>query len=218
MPVKDIIIFGAGGLGRETLFQLREMNRSGADYHILGFADDRCVGTSVDGYPVLLDTQGLVTRSEDTCVVIAVGNPRARRKIYSALCANAHLSFPTIIAPNAVCSDRVQIGKGCVIGFFASLTVDITIGDFVLISNSCNVGHDAVLHDYATLYPGVRVSGNVTLGEACEVGVGSSIIQGLTVGEGAILGAGCAVVRDIPPHCTAVGVPAKVIRRHVQAI
>ncbi len=216
--MKDLIIFGAGGLGRETLFQLREMNRVRPEYRILGFADDRCYGTVVDDYPVLTDTQGLMIREEDTCVVIAVGNPRARRQIFSTLRMNPYLFFPTVIAPNVVCSDRVQIGKGCVIGFGSVLTVDITIGDFVLISNSCNIAHDAVLRDYATLYPAVHVSGNVTIGQGCEIGVGSSIIQGLTVGDGAILGAGCAVVRDIPPHCTAVGVPAKVIRRHEQSI
>ncbi len=175
-----------------------------------------CVGLTVDEYPVLLDTQGLRNRAEETCVVIAVGNPRARKQIYTALCRNPHLSFPTLIAPNVIYSDRVQIGNGCVIGFGAVLTVDITIGDFVLISNSCNVGHDAELRDFATLYPAVHVSGNVTLGEGCEIGVGSSIIQGLSVGEGSILGAGCAVVRDVPAHCTAVGVPARVIRRHEQ--
>lgn len=216
--MKDLIIFGAGGLGRETLFQIQEMNRVKPEYRILGFADDRCYGTVVDGYPVLCDTQGLLIRSEDTFVVIAVGNPRARRQIYSALRVNPYLFFPNIVAPNAVCSDRVQMGKGCLIGFGAVLTVDITIGDFVLISNSCNIGHDAVLRDFATLYPAVHVSGNDTIGEGCEIGVGSSIIQGLNVGDGAILGAGCAVVRDIPPHCTAVGVPAKVIRRHEQSI
>lgn len=216
--MKDLIIFGAGGLGRETLFQLREMNRVKPEYRLLGFADDRCPGTVVDDYPVLLDTQGLRERKEDTSVVIAVGNSRARKQIYSALCENPNLSFPTAIAPNVVCSDRVRIGKGCIIGFGSVLTVDITIGDFVLVSNSCNVGHDAVLRDFTTLYPAVHVSGNVTLGEGCEIGVGSSIIQGLSVGDGAILGAGCAVVRDIPPHCTAVGVPAKVIRRHEQSI
>ena len=83
----------------------------------------------------------------------------------------------------------------------------------VLISNGCNIGHDAQLRDFATLYPGVRISGNVTIGKLCEMGVGSCIIQGLSVGDGSVIGAGAAVVRNIPPQVTAVGVPAKVIRQ-----
>ena len=65
---------------------------------------------------------------------------------------------------------------------------------------------------------GVHISGNVHLGAGCEMGVGSSIIQGLSVGEESIVGAGAAVVRNIPAHCTAVGVPAKPIRYHAKQI
>ena len=41
---------------------------------------------------------------------------------------------------------------------------------------------------------------------------GSQIIQGLTIGENTIVGAGAVVVRDLPANCTAVGVPAQVIK------
>ena len=216
--MKDLIIVGAGGLGREMLFQLREINKISPAYHILGFADDSRTGESIHGLPVFCDTASLSARTADTAVVIAVGKPQARRHIFGRLQGNAHLSFPTVIAPGVVCSDSVQIGKGCIIGFGATLTVDIRLGDFVLVSNGCNIGHDAVLDDFATLYPGVHISGNVHAGAGCEIGVGSNIIQGLSIGANAVLGAGCAVIRDIPADCTAVGVPAKVIRTHVHPI
>lgn len=216
--MKDVIIFGAGGLGREMLFQMREINKTGGEYNILGFADDRMQGQSADGVPVLCGCEGLIARTTDTAVIIALGSPKARRAVYEKLSVNAHLSFPTVIAPGAVYSDRVRFGKGCIVGFCSSLTVDITLGDFVLVSNGCNVGHDARLDDFVTLYPGVHISGNVHLGEGCEMGVGSNIIQGLSVGEGSFVGAGATVVRDIPPHCTAVGVPAKPIRFHEKKI
>jgi acetyltransferase-like isoleucine patch superfamily enzyme len=44
------------------------------------------------------------------------------------------------------------------------------------------------------------------------VGLGAKIIQCLSVGEWSIVGAGAVVIRDIPPGCTAVGVPARVIK------
>ena len=85
-------------------------------------------------------------------------------------------------------------------------------GDHCLIGAACTVGHDAVLEKYVTLYPGVNVSGNTHLREQCEMGTGSQIIQGLSVGERTIVGAGATVVRDLPPDCTAVGVPARPIK------
>lgn len=216
--MKDIVIFGAGGLGRETLFTLRELQRQSDAYHILGFADDRLYGGTADEMPVLHTLSTLRESSTPLCVAIALGDPAARRRVHDALAENPLLSFPTILAPGVICSDRVRMGEGCIVGFGAILTVDIEIGNFVLVSNACTIGHDAVLHDFATLYPGARVSGNVTLGEGCLMGVGSSIIQGLQVGEGAVVGAGAAVVRSIPAHCTAVGVPARPIRFHNRTV
>ena len=214
----DLIIVGAGGLGRETLFQVREAEKNMPQFSVLGFADDGKIGQTVHGLPVLCGTQALSLRETDTAVAIAVGKPAVRRRIYEMLRQNPHLSFPTLIAPGVVYSDTVSFGMGCIVGFGSTITVDIRIGDFVLVSNGCNIGHDAVLDDFATLYPGVHVSGNVRIGVGCEIGVGSNIIQGLSVGENAVLGAGCAVVRDLPADCTAVGVPAKVIKMHRQSI
>lgn len=214
----DLVIVGAGGLGRETLFQIQQSEQVLPQFTVLGFADDGKVGQTVHGLPVLCDTKALAEREQDTAVVLAVGNPFVRRRLFERMRDNSHLSFPTVIAPGAVHSDSVAFGRGCIVGFGVTMTVDIRVGDFVLVSNGCNVGHDAVLDDFSTLYPGVHVSGNVHLCEGCEVGVGSNIIQGLTVGQNAVLGAGCAVIRDIPADCTAVGVPAKVIRTGVRSI
>ena len=214
----ELIIVGAGGLGRETLFQVMQAEPIMPQFTVLGFADDGKIGQTVHGLPVLCGTRELAERDQDTAVVLAVGNPFVRRRLYETLRGNDHLSFPTLIAPDAVHSGTVTFGKGCIVGFGVTMTVDIRVGDFVLVSNGCNVGHDAALDDFATLYPGVHVSGNVHLGAGCEVGVGSNIIQGLSVGQNAVLGAGCAVIRDIPANCTAVGVPAKVIRTGVRSI
>ena len=218
MILTDLVIVGAGGLGRETLFQLQASEQIEPRFSILGFADDEKVGQTVHGLPVLCGTEALAVRDRNTAVVLAVGKPAVRRRLYEKLRQNLCLSFPTILAPGVVCSDSVSFGKGCIVGFGSTITVDIRIGDFVLVSNGCNIGHDAVLDDFTTLYPGVHVSGNVHLGAGCEVGVGSNIIQGLSVGENAILGAGCAVIRNIPSDCTAVGVPARVIRTNVHSI
>jgi len=52
------------------------------------------------------------------------------------------------------------------------------------------------------------------IGEGCYIGMGANVIQGITIGPWSIIGAGAVVIRDIPPHVTAVGVPARVIKVH----
>ena len=50
------------------------------------------------------------------------------------------------------------------------------------------------------------------IGDGCDLGTNCAIKHQLTLGEWSIIGAGAAVVKDIPPNVTAVGVPAKVIQ------
>ena len=76
----------------------------------------------------------------------------------------------------------------------------------------CTVGHDAVLESFVTVYPGVNISGCTVIEKGVELGTGSKIIQGKRIGTNTILGSGAVVVRDLPPGCTAVGVPAKPIK------
>jgi acetyltransferase EpsM len=51
------------------------------------------------------------------------------------------------------------------------------------------------------------------VGELSHIGIGVSVIQGIRIGRGVIIGAGAVVIEDIPDHVTAVGVPARVIKR-----
>lgn len=212
--MKDIIIFGCGGLGREVAFQIEEQNKLSSEYNILGFADDNSLihGKTVSGYPVLGGSDYLLSYEKSVSVVIAIGKPYIRKLVYDKISKNGNIDFPSIIAPNVVRADSAKVGKGCIVGFFSCLSVDTNTGDFVLVSNGCNIGHDATLESFSTLYPAVHISGNVRVGEECEIGVGSNIIQGLTVGPRTVIGAGAAVIRNIDGDCTAVGVPAKIIK------
>jgi acetyltransferase-like isoleucine patch superfamily enzyme len=92
------------------------------------------------------------------------------------------------------------------------LTTDIRVGRFVLLNVATTLGHDTVAEDFVTLAPAANVSGNVHLGTGCDLGTNCSINQRLRVGEWSIVGAGAAVVKDVPPNVTVVGVPARVMR------
>lgn len=110
-------------------------------------------------------------------------------------------------------SDSIILGKGNIICAMSVLTVDIEIGDFLICNLDCTIGHDTKIGNYVTLNPGVNVSGNVVIRDEVSVGTGAHLIQGMTVGECTTLGAGAVVVSDIPNRVTAVGVPAKIIKK-----
>lgn len=214
--MKDLIIIGTGGLGREVVWIAERINAANPEWNILGFVDDNpdLAGTSVGGYPVLGTTADIV-RYPDAYYVCAIGKAEPRKKVVRKIKEFAPVKFATLIDPACIyCKDKVSFGEGCIVCAYTYITVDISIGNHVYIGANCTVGHDAVIDDFVTLYPSVTVSGNTHIERGCELGTGSQIIQGLTVGKYTILGAGSATIRNLPSDCTAVGVPAIPIKYH----
>ena len=210
--MKKIVVFGAGGFGREVMYYLQEENPG---YQILGFVDDYTdlSERAVDGHPVLGGKDWLLQRNEQVSVLVAIANPEIRRAIVGDLIRKENLEFPSFITRDVYRASDLIHGKGCIIVRKTVLTINVRIGNFFLCNPSCTIGHDAIIDDYVTLYPSVNISGNVHVENNVEVGVGSQILQGRTVGTGSILGAGAVVTKDIPSHCTAVGVPARIIKK-----
>jgi len=204
--IRDIAIIGLGGFGRETEWLISRINVKEKKWNFIGFIDnendDRVIG----------DDDFLIHYPNDLCVAIAIGNGDLRSKVSKKYKENKQLSFPTLIDPSVVISDKVSIGKGNIICAGTIITVDIHIGCFNIINLDCTIGHDVWMEDYITINPSVNVSGNAYISSLVNIGTGTQIVQGKRIGEGTVIGAGAVVNRDIPAYCTAVGVPAKPIK------
>jgi len=82
------------------------------------------------------------------------------------------------------------------------------------------IGETTVIGDDVTLYQGVTLGGtswnagkrHPTLANDVVVGAGAKVLGPFTVGEGARIGSNAVVVKEVPPGCTAVGVPAKLVK------
>ena len=212
--MKDLIIFGASGFGREVAWAVERLNKVTPTWNLLGFMDDAddIQGSEINGYKVLGKT-GDVGNYPDSYFVVAVGDSRTRERIVANMkVVNPNIRFGTVIDPSVEMSELVTVGEGTIICAHTIITVNIEIGSHVIINLDCTIGHDAVLKDFVTLYPSVNVSGITNIGRLVELGTGMQIIQGKSVGDYSIVGAGAVVVKDIPAKCTAVGSPAKPIK------
>jgi len=209
--MKKLVIIGIGGFGREVAWLIERINKIQSTWDLIGFVDDDTAmqNSIVDGYPVLGYCNWLLEHKDNIYAVCAIGSAKTRKKVIQKLDG---VSFATIIDPSVIISDKVKIGEGCIICAGSILTVNISLGNHVIINLDCTVGHDTILHNFVTLYPSVNVSGNVILNECVEMGTGSQIIQGIEIGENSIVGAGAVVVTTLPQECTAVGIPAKSIK------
>lgn len=212
--MKDLIIIGASGFGREVAWLVERINAKEPTWNMLGFLDDNeeIQGQQINGYFVLGKSED-VGNYPDAYFVCAVGASRIREKIINRVKEiNPNIKFGTVIDPTVEMSNIVDIGEGTIICAHTIITVNICIGNHVIINLDCTIGHDAILQDFVTLYPSVNVSGMTNIGYCSELGTGMQIIQGKAVGNYSIVGAGAVVVKDIPEKCTAVGSPAKPIK------
>lgn len=216
MRLKDIAIFGVGGFGREVLALIKDINRVTPTWNIVGFFDDGYEkGVMVNGFPNLGKTEELNKWETPISLAVSIGSPVIKKKILEKI-TNPLVDYPTLIHPLAWIGDKkfVEIGKGCIICAGNMITTNIKIEDFVILNLGCTVGHDTFIKSYAAFMPSVNISGEVTVCEGVYVGTGAKIINQLAIGEYTIVGAGAVVSKTLPAKCTAVGVPARVIKFH----
>jgi sugar O-acyltransferase (sialic acid O-acetyltransferase NeuD family) len=211
--MRSLVIYGAGGHAREVAELVCDVNADRAQWELLGFVSDESAswGHELNGLPVLGGREWLERGPADVDVAIGVGSSSMRRAIAEAL-RPRRARFPVLRHPTAVLSRHGTVGSGTQITAGCIVTVNVTIGAFVVLNRACNVSHDCRLADYVTIAPGVQLAGNVTIERGCDIGIGVSVIPGVTIGEWAVVGAGAVVTEWLPANCTAVGVPAKVIK------
>lgn len=212
--MKKIVIFGAGGFGREVKMLIDQINQHSKRYEFLGFYDDKiATNTSINEDCVLGSITDLIKIDYELSVVVSIADPSIKKKIHNILKDNPNLNFPSLIHPNVLIgNDNVVIGQGCIICASNIITVNINIGNFVILNLGCTTGHDTSIGDYCSFMPSVNISGEVVIEDLVYVGTGAKIINLLSIGNSTIVGAGAVVSKSLPAHCTAVGIPAKPIK------
>ena len=110
----------------------------------------------------------------------------------------------------------IEIHPGAVIG--RRLVIDHGMG--VVIGETAEIGDDCLLYQGVTLGGTGKDKGkrHPTLGNNVMVGSGAKILGPFLVGDNARIAAGAVVLREVPPNCTAVGVPAQIVRRDGQPL
>lgn len=204
--MKDIVIVGNSGFAKEIEWLVERINKIKLVWNFKGFIDKK------KSSGVVGDDSFLLNYSKDLYVVIAIGLPNTRAKLYNLYRENPNIHFPNIIDPDVLISENVSLGVGNIICANTILTVDISLGNFCIINLNCTIGHNTVIKDFVTINPGTNISGNVLVNNLANLGTGTKVIQGKVIGQETQTGAGAVVISDLPSKCTAVGIPAKPVK------
>jgi len=207
--MNNLIIIGAGKLGRELFSWAKQTLEYNNEWTIKGFLDNR--PNILNGYnydsPVLASTEEYIPEPNDvfTC---AIGEPRVKKTLCEHI-LRQHGRFVNIIHPTVVLGENVTLGKGVILCPYVVISSDVSIGDFVTINMHSVIGHDVNIDNNCQINVNVSVNGSVDMKEGVTLGSGSIIVPNITIESNAVVGAGSVVVRNVKSHQTVFGNPAK---------
>lgn len=212
--MENLVLIGAGGLGRETAEAVRACNVVEPRWNLLGFLDDGLPqGAQVSGTPVLGPTSEL-HNLPDTQVVLCTARPDrywSRKQLVSSL-AIPDSRYATIIHPAASIGSSVRMGSGCIVLAGVVATADVEIGSHVAIMPNCVFTHDDKIGSYATFGAGVQLAGEVIIGEGCYLGSGSLVRENISIDSWALIGLGSIVLDNVGSRQVWAGTPARFLR------
>lgn len=210
---KSIVILGAGGHGRD----IKAIVKTAGEYEFLGFLDDDedklRINTEVLG-PISDYTKYMGMYGRDIYYLIGINDPKERKRIGDYM-DTIHAKPGYAIHPTAQLGYQSFYKPGLVMGPLSVLTTEVYLGRHVHLNTGASINQSSTVGDYCTLSPGARVCGDVRVGDTTYLGANSTVINLMHVGRNSILGAGAVVIDEIPDNCTAVGVPAKVIKENI---
>lgn len=206
--MKNIIIVGAGGFGREVFHWLQDWiafdtNRRLA-FQIKGFLglDD----TELDDFdlPVgILGHEETYKFEENDLFVMAVGQPILKRKIADRM-TELKAEFFTLIHPTAIVCSSAKIGQGVVLCPFSTVSSDVQLGNFAMLNAHASVGHDCKVGDYCVLSGYANLNGFVTLENEVFLGTRATVVATKTVGFQSKVSAHALVASDVPKQTTVI--------------
>jgi sugar O-acyltransferase (sialic acid O-acetyltransferase NeuD family) len=212
-------LIGAGGFGRQTMPLLAETlanQRHSVASRLVFVVEGAPAAAQVNGYPILSLDEFLNLKGP-RFFNIAIGDGRVRERI-SSRCLGAGVEPMSLTSRFSDFGDSVTIGPGAIFCPFTIVSSNATVGRFFHANHNSSVGHDCVVGDFVTFSPGVRCNGRIQIGDYAVLGTGAMLMPGTTdrplvIGEGAVVGMGAVVLRDIAPHTTVVGNPARPLMR-----
>lgn len=138
----------------------------------------------------------------------AVLSYRLAHKFY----VNHHYFLARYLSQRSARKTGIEIHPGAQIGK----------GLFIDHGNGVIIGETAIVGDNVTLYQGVTLGGtgkehgkrHPTIGNNVMISAGAKVLGSFAVGENSKIGAGSVVLEEVPPNCTVVGVPGRVVKRN----
>ena len=206
--MKNLIIIGAGGMGRTIYSNALESIGYGDVFEVKGFIDDNPGALDgYKGYPPILATIKNYQPQEGDVFVSSIGGS-ARRPCMEEIIRRGG-EFMELIHKTARIYQNARLGKGNFIGAYSVIGNDASVGDYNMIQSYTVIGHDVRIGNWNRIDTHVTCVGGIVIEDETNIHTSAVISHGVTVGTGAHVGALSFVIRKVKPGTTVCGNPAK---------
>lgn len=207
--MKNLIIVGARGFGREVYDLATHCSGFNLEYVIKGFLDDKA--DALDGfenYPPIISSVEDYKIEENDVFVCALGTVKWK-KHYTELILAKGGKFINLIHPSTKLNTNAITGKGLLVFMYANISNDCIIEDFVTIQGYAGLGHDTKIHKWSHLSSYSFTGGFVVLEEEVTLNTRATVLPHVIVRKGATVGACSLVIKNVKENTTVFGIPAK---------
>lgn len=207
--MKNLIIIGARGFGREVYDLATQCSGYNIEYVIKGFLDDKMDAlTGFENYPQIISSVEEYEIQENDIFVCALGTVKWK-KYYAELILKKGGRFINLVHPSTKLNTNVSVGIGLIVFMYANISNDCVIEDFVTIQGYAGLGHDTQIKKWAHLSSYSFTGGFVILEEESTLNTRATVLPHVIVRKGATVGASSLVIKNVKENTTVFGVPAK---------
>lgn len=207
--MKNLVIIGARGYGREVCGLARQCSGYNTEYIIKGFLDDKL--DALDGfenYPAIISSVENYEIQDNDVFVCALGDLQWK-KHYVEIILSKGGQFINLIHPTVVFTSNVKLGNGIIIFMYSNISNDCVLDDFVTIQGFVAIGHDSKIGKWCHINAYSFTGGYAVLEEEVCLNTRSTVLPNIIVRKGATVGAASLVIKNVKENTTVFGVPAK---------
>ncbi len=208
-----LLIYGAGGLGREYCDIATRINKIENKWDEIAFIDDNKTENTYYNHPVYTYDELSPFDKSQVEFVIGVGNPATRELLFNKM-KEGGFTGAVLLDPQASISPSATFKEGAVVSAFVLISSLSTLCENSLVLPGAVIGHDVTVGKHSFVCCNCSIGGNVKIGERVFFAENVPCKEGLTIGDDSVMSLGAVILRDVPESVIMFGNPARAMRNN----